>query len=146
MHQLAQKNKYVGFLFMKISPEYFQLGADGIREVSEAHARDLAKFAKMLTHVVCSGVSGKYDQVTIVEADSLEEIHNAATAFRMGAKSRYIEIADVVIGMKAPPRAVAVRSQQEAAEREAAGGATAEGAATSSAVPPANAAEWPGAT
>lgn len=125
MHQLAEKNKYVAFLFMKIAPEYFQLGRDGIREVSEAHARDMAKFSKLLTHVVCSGVSGAYDQVTIVEADTLEEIHNAATEFRMGAKARYIEIADVVIGMKAPPRALAIRSQKEAAEREAAEAATA---------------------
>nr|MDT0663004.1 hypothetical protein [Micromonospora sp. DSM 115978] len=120
MHALAQKNTYVGFLFMKISPEYFALGRDGIHEVSEAHARDMAKFSKQLTHVVCAGVSGKYDQVTMVEADSLEEIHNAATEFRMGAKARYIEIVDVVVGMKAPPRAVAIRSQQEAAERAAA--------------------------
>ncbi|MEK8110080.1 hypothetical protein NKG94_48525 [Micromonospora sp. M12] len=26
MHDLADKNKYVGFLFMRISPEYFALG------------------------------------------------------------------------------------------------------------------------
>ena len=57
--------------------------------------------------MVTSGVDGRYDQVTIVEADSLEEIHAAATEFRMGAKAQYIEIADVVVGMKAPPRALA---------------------------------------
>lgn len=142
MHQLAEKNKYVAFLFMKISPEYFQLGPDGIREVSEAHARDMTKFAKLLTHVVCSGVSGKYDQVTMIEADSLEQIHNAATEFRMGAKARYIEIADVVIGMKAPPRAVAIRSQQEVAEREAA--ETAPSAEPSSAESPTEAPDWNG--
>jgi chlorite dismutase len=107
MHELAEKNKYIGFLFMRISPEYFALGKDGIHEVSAAHARDLAKFAKKLTHVVTSGVNGRYDQVTIVEADSLEEIHAAATEFRMGAKAQYIEIADIVVGMKAPPRSLA---------------------------------------
>lgn len=107
MHALAEKNKYIGLLFMKIKPEYFALGRDGIHEVSAAHARDLAKFAKQLTHVVTSGVDGRYDQVTIVEAESLEQIHAAATEFRMGAKSQYIEISDIVIGMKAPPRALA---------------------------------------
>jgi hypothetical protein len=75
MHELAKKNKYMGFLFMKIRPEYFALGREGIHEVSAAHARELAKHAKQLTHVVTSGVDGRYDQVTIVEADSLEEIH-----------------------------------------------------------------------
>jgi chlorite dismutase len=107
MHELAKKNKYMGFLFMKIRPEYFALGREGIHEVSAAHARELAKHAKQLTHVVTSGVDGRYDQVTIVEADSLEEIHAAATEFRMGAKAQYIEITDVVVGMKAPPRALA---------------------------------------
>jgi hypothetical protein len=38
--------------------------------------------------VVTSGVEGRYDQVTIVEGDSLEEIHAAATEFRMGAKAQ----------------------------------------------------------
>jgi hypothetical protein len=107
MHELATKNKYMGFLFMKIRPEYFALGREGIHEVSAAHARELAKYAKQLTHVVTSGVDGRYDQVTIVEADSLEEIHAAATEFRMGSKAQYIEITDVVVGMKAPPRALA---------------------------------------
>ena len=119
MHALATKNKYIGILLMRISPEYFALGREGIHEISAAHARDMARFSDRLTHVVCSGLSGAYDQVTIVEADSLEEIHDAATEFRMGAKAKYIEIADVLVGMKAPPRADALRSQ--AAAREAAG-------------------------
>ncbi|MEV4122809.1 hypothetical protein [Micromonospora sp. NPDC049645] len=112
MHDLADKNKYVGFLFMRISPEYFALGREGIHEVSAEHARDLGRFAKQLTHVVCTGVNGRYDQVTMVEADTLEEINAAATAFRMGNKARYIEIVDIVVGMKAPPRGLANRSNQ----------------------------------
>ena len=109
MHQLAEKNKYIGFLFMKIRPEYFALGTEGIHEVSVSHARDLAKYAKMLTHVVTSGLNGRFDQVTIVEADSLEQIHDAANEFRMGAKAQYIDIVDVLVGVKAPPRALAAR-------------------------------------
>ena len=109
MHELAKKNKYIGLLFMKISPEYFKLGKEGIHQVSEGHARDLAKFAKQLTHVVCAGLDARYDQVTMVEADTLEEIHDAANAFRMGAKASYIDIVDVMIGVKAPPRALANR-------------------------------------
>ncbi|WP_434740914.1 hypothetical protein [Micromonospora sp. SH-82] len=109
MHDLADKNKYVGFLFLKISPEYFALGEEGIREISREHARDLARFAKQLTHVVCTGVNGTYDQVTTIEADTLEEINAAATAFRMGNKARYIQVVDIVVGMKAPPRALANR-------------------------------------
>jgi hypothetical protein len=110
MHELADKNKYIGFLFMKISPEYFALGKEGIHDVSVSHARDLAKFAKQLTHVVCSGLNARYDQVTMVEGDTLEEIHAAATAFRMGSKAKYIEIVDVVVGVKAPPRGLANRA------------------------------------
>jgi hypothetical protein len=126
MHQLAEKNKYIGLLFMKISPEYFALGRKGIHEVSASHAADLARFSDLLTHVVCSGLNGKYDQITIVEADTLEQIHAAATEFRMGAKARYIDVADVMIGVKAPPRRHGVRLTEEAAVE----GAASEGAAT----------------
>ena len=109
MHELAAKNKYIGLLFMKISPEYFKLGKEGIHEVSAAHARDLAQYAKQLTHVVTGGLDARYDQVTLVEADSLEEIHDAANAFRMGAKAEYISISDIIVGVKAPPRGLASR-------------------------------------
>jgi len=109
MHQLADKNKYIGFLFMKIRPEYFALGRKGIHEVSAQHAAELSKFSDLLTHVVCSGLNGKFDQVTIVEADTLEQIHAAATEFRMGAKAQYIDVVDVLVGVKAPPRRHGVR-------------------------------------
>ncbi|URM91337.1 hypothetical protein LUW75_16670 [Streptomyces sp. MRC013] len=110
MHQLADRNKYIGLLFMHIDPAYFELGREKIHEVSAAHARDLSKWTKQLTHVVTSGLNGKYDQITLVEADSLEEIHAAATDFRMGAKGRYIEVSDVIVGVKAPPRGLANRA------------------------------------
>lgn len=116
MHELGVKNKYMGLLFMKIDPEYFALGREGIHDVSAEHAKELSRWAKQLTHVVCSGTDGRYDQVTIIEADTLEEINAAATDFRMGAKARYISISDMVIGLKAPPRGVARREQAAAAE------------------------------
>jgi hypothetical protein len=119
MHQLAEKNKYIGLLFMKISPEYFALGRKGIHDVSASHAADLAKFSDLLTHVVCSGLNGKFDQVTIVEADTLEQIHAAATEFRMGSKAQYIDVVDVLVGVKAPPRKHGVRLAEEAAEETA---------------------------
>lgn len=34
----------------------------------------------------------QYDQVTIIEADTLEEIHHAAVDFRIGAKGKYIMV------------------------------------------------------
>lgn len=105
MHPLAKKNKYIGFLFMKISKEYFALGREGIHEVSAAHAQSLSKYFDMLTHVVTSGLDARYDQVTMIEADTLEEIHAAATDFRMGAKAQYVDIVDIVVGVKALPRA-----------------------------------------
>jgi hypothetical protein len=119
MHQLAEKNKYIGFLFMKISPEYYALGRKGIHEVSAGHAADLAKFSDLLTHVVCAGLNGKFDQVTIVEADTLEQIHAAATEFRMGAKAQYIDVVDVLVGVKAPPRRHGVRLAEELETEEA---------------------------
>ncbi|QLE75060.1 hypothetical protein FGW37_28750 [Streptomyces rectiverticillatus] len=112
MHQLADRNKYIGFLFMRIDPAYFELGREGIHDVSAAHARDLAKWSKQLTHVVTSGLNGRYDQITMIEADTLEEIHAAATDFRMGAKGKYIEIVDIAVGVKAPPRGLAKRDSK----------------------------------
>ena len=89
---------------MKISKEYFQLGREGIHKVSKDHVKDLTKYTQNLTHVVCTGLDGRYDQVTIIEGDTLEEINAAAVDFKMGAKAKYIDIVDVVIGLKAPPR------------------------------------------
>jgi hypothetical protein len=105
MHPLSNKNKYMGFLFMKMSQEYFSLGREGIRKVSLEHVKELTKHSDKLTHMVCSGLDARYDQVTIIEADTLEEIHNAAVDFRMGAKAAYIEVIDIVVGIKAPRRA-----------------------------------------
>lgn len=116
MHRLNEKNKYVGFLFMKISPEYFALGRKKIHEVSVDHANDLSKFSDLLTHVVTSGLNGSYDQITIVEADTLEQIHAATTEFRMGAKAAYIDVVDVIVGIKAPPRKHGVRLSENVAE------------------------------
>lgn len=112
MHSISDKNKYIGYLFMKMSQEYFALGRDGIREVTLQHLRTLAKYSDQLTHTVITGMDARYDQITLIEADTLEEIHNATVDFRMGAKAQYIEIVDVVVGIKAPPRNIAMRVQE----------------------------------
>jgi hypothetical protein len=104
MHPLGKKNKYMGFLFMKIDQSYFDLGREGIHKISAEHAKAMAKHADKLTHVVTSGLDGRYDQVTMIEADTLEEINAAAVDFRLGAKAGYISVVDVVIGMNAPRR------------------------------------------
>ena len=104
MHSIGKKNKYMGFLFMKINKDYFALGREGIHKVSEDHVKDLEKYSDKLTHVVCTGLDGRYDQITVIEADTLEEIHEAAVDFKMGAKAKYIDITDVVVGLKAPRR------------------------------------------
>ena len=104
MHPIGRKNKYIGFLFMKINKEYFALGREGIHEVSKGHVKDLTRHSDKLTHIVCTGLDGRYDQITFLEADSLEEIHEAAVDFKMGAKAKFIDVIDVVIGIKAPPR------------------------------------------
>lgn len=109
MHPLSDKNKYVGFLYMKMSQEYFSLGREGIHKVTMEHVGALTKHSDKLTHIVCTGMDARYDQVTMIEADTLEEIHNATVDFRMGAKAAYIDVVDVVVGIKAPPRGRANR-------------------------------------
>ena len=86
MHPLGEKNKYVGMLFLKMSKEYWALGRDGIHEISVKHAKDLARYAPMLTHVVATGMDARYDQVTMIESDTMEGIHDATAAFKIGAK------------------------------------------------------------
>jgi hypothetical protein len=105
MHPLSAKNKYVTLMFMKMSQEYYSLGREGIRKVSLDHVKALTPYSHLLTHIVCAGLSARYDQVTLIEADTLEEMHNAGVAFRMGAKANYIDVSDIVVGIKAPPRA-----------------------------------------
>jgi hypothetical protein len=109
MHPIAEKNKYIGVLFMKMSKEYFALGRKGIHDVSSGHVKDLTKYSGHLTHVVTIGTDARYDQVTMIEADTLEEIYNATADFKLGAKAKYIDIVDVVCGIKAPPRGQAVK-------------------------------------
>ena len=104
MHPIARKNKYLGFLFLKLTPEYFALGKESILKVSRDHSRDLTKHASRLTHIVTTGMHSSHDQITMIEADTLEEIYDATMDFKLGAKARYIEIVDVVVGIKAPPR------------------------------------------
>jgi hypothetical protein len=104
MHSLAKRNPYMGFLFMKIHQEYFDLGRERIHEISVKHAQAMAKHADKLTHVVCTGLDGRYDQITLIEAETLEEINAAAVDFRLGAKANYIDIVDAAVGMKAPRR------------------------------------------
>jgi hypothetical protein len=114
MHPIAEKNKYVGLLFMKMKPEYFALGKEGILKITLPHARDLAKHSSQLTHVLTTGMHASHDQITMIEADSLEEIYDAVMDFKMGGKAAYIDIVDMVVGIKAPPRAEAGRSKVRA--------------------------------
>lgn len=107
MHPLAAKNKYVGFLFMKLSKEYFALGKEGILKITIPHVKTLTQYSPHLSHILCTGMDARYDQVTMMEADTLEEIYNAAMDFKLGQKAQYIEIVDVVVGIKAPPRSEA---------------------------------------
>ncbi|HEY6995475.1 MAG TPA: hypothetical protein VH397_17340 [Xanthobacteraceae bacterium] len=109
MHPIGAKNKYIGVLFMKMSKEYFALGRKGIHDVSAGHVKDLSKYSNMLTHVVTIGTDARYDQVTLIEGDTLEDLYNATADFRLGAKGQYIDIVDCVVGIKAPPRARATR-------------------------------------
>ncbi len=116
MHTLGGKNKYVAMMFMKMSKEYWALGIQGMNEISVRHARDLMPYAHLLTHVVTGSLDARYDQVTMIEADTLEEIHAASVAFKAGAKGQYIAVVDVVAGVKAPPRgAAAARAATQAA-------------------------------
>ena len=111
MHLIGEKNKYVGFLFMKMRPEYFALGKEGILEITIPHTKALAKHAGNLTHILTTGMHSSHDQITMVEADTLEEIYDATMDFKLGAKAAYIDIVDVVVGIKAPPRSQATRSK-----------------------------------
>lgn len=104
MHTISGKNRYLGIMLMRMSQEYYSLGREGMFKASADHVRDLSKYRDNLTHTVTAGLNGKYDQVTIIEADTLEEIHEAAIDFRMGEKGKYIEVVDIIVGIKAPKR------------------------------------------
>jgi hypothetical protein len=43
----------------------------------------------------------------MMESDTLEEIYDAAMDFKLGEKAQYIEVVDVVVSIKAPPRSEA---------------------------------------
>jgi hypothetical protein len=86
MHPIGEKNKYVGFLFMKLKPEYFAASKEEVLRITLEHARDLVKYTTNLTHVITSGTSVNHDQISIIEADSLEEIYDATMEFRIWAQ------------------------------------------------------------
>ena len=111
MHSVAEKNKYVGMMFLKLTPAYFALGKEGIRKITNAHVGSLTKYAPQLKHIVCSGTTSRYDQITIMEADTLEEIYDATMDFKMGEKAAYIELVEMTVGILAPPRKDARKSK-----------------------------------
>ena len=70
---------------MKMSQDYFSLGREGIHKVTMEHMGALSKYSDRLTHIVCTGMDSRYDQITMIEADTLEEIHNATVDFPNGS-------------------------------------------------------------
>jgi hypothetical protein len=68
-------------------------------------------YYEMLADVLTTGMHADHDQITMIEADTLEEIYDAAMDFKMGEKAAYIDIVDVVVGIKAPPRGEAGTSK-----------------------------------
>jgi len=107
MHPIAKKNKYIGFLFMKLTKEYLALGKDGVKKITLPHVKTLTKYSPNLTHLICTGLDARYDQITMMEADTLEEIYDAAMDFKLGQKAQYIDVVDVIVSIKAPPRSEA---------------------------------------
>ena len=97
---MSEKGRYMSLLFLKISDEYYAMEEKKRVGVTKEHVEALTKYDANLTHILCSGFSGKYDQINLLEADDLEALYRMTEDFKMGAKGRYIEIVDAVVGIQ----------------------------------------------
>ena len=96
----ATNERYLTLLFCKIKDSYYALEETTRKQVTSEHVRGLMKFSQNISHLVCTGFNGKYDQVILVESDNLKLIHDAAELFKMGAKGQHIDVVDAVFGIK----------------------------------------------
>ena len=96
---MQAKGRYMSFLFLKIRDDYYAMEPSTRVEVTQGHVEALSKYAAQNTHVLTMGFSGKWDQINILEADDLETLYRMTEDFRMGAKSRAIDIVDAVVGI-----------------------------------------------
>ncbi|MBO6758552.1 MAG: hypothetical protein JJ902_19620 [Roseibium sp.] len=92
--------RYMSLMFLKIDDSYFAMNEKERSEVTKGHVDTLSEYNKNLTHVLCMGFSGKYDQINLLEADDLETLYRMTEDFKMGTKGRHIEIVDAVVGIK----------------------------------------------
>lgn len=97
---MPKNEKYLSLLFCKIKDSYFALDEATRKKVTSEHVRSLMQFSANISHLVCTGFNGDYDQVILVESDNLKLIHDAAEMFRMGAKGQHIEVVNAVFGIK----------------------------------------------
>ncbi len=96
--------RHMSLIFCKTNDSYYELDSETKAEVIRSHVDDLRPYERNTSHLITTGFNGAFDQVVIVEGDSLDDIYQAARIFRAGAKARHIELVDVVFGIKVDDR------------------------------------------
>jgi chlorite dismutase len=96
----AETQTYLSLLFFKIKDSYYALDEATRKQITSEHVKRLSKYTTNITHLVCTGFNGQYDQVAMIESDNLRTIYDAAELFKMGEKGRHIEVMNAVFGIK----------------------------------------------
>jgi chlorite dismutase len=102
---MAEPQTYLSLVFCKIKDSYYALDEATRKKITSEHVQLLAKFSSNITHLVCTGFNGQYDQVALIESDNLRTIYDAAELFKMGKKGQHIEVVDAVFGIKVQNKA-----------------------------------------
>jgi len=97
---VAAKQKYLTLLFCKIKDSYYAMEEKKRKQITSEHVADLRKYSTNITHLVCTGFNGQYDQVALIESEDLKTIYDAVEAFKLGKKGQHIEVVDAVFGIK----------------------------------------------
>jgi len=92
---------YVSLVFVRINPEWYALPEDKRLEMVRSHIKDMTPHLARVSRTAIAGTgSSKYDHIEILEAEQMEPITRALRVFKAGAKAKYMEIVDVVSGVK----------------------------------------------
>jgi len=92
---------HISIVFVRISPEWYALPTEKRLKMTMSHIEQMSPHLKRVARTAISSTgSSKYDHIEILEAESMEPITRALRDFKAGAKAKYMDIVDVVSGVK----------------------------------------------
>ena len=92
---------YVVLLFIAVNPEYYELSKEERSKLNDPHVKELSKHLKNVSLISLKGTGLSRDiLVEVLESRDLIEIEKMIETYKVGAKSKYGTIENVMITEK----------------------------------------------